>query len=1546
MTSSENNLSEETSHSTSSHDDHYPIDFGVGCFILSLALGVLTISQLTHRLHIPYTVLILCFGMLFGLIWNDVDSLGPSLEDSMQRWIDIDPEIILFTMLPILIFESSFSTCVHTFEREFWQIFTLAGPGVLLSSFLTACFARIFFYGWSWYVCLMFGAMLSATDPVAVVALLKELGVSERLATLIEGESLLNDGTSIVVFNVFLRASTSHQLASASYIIANGVRLSLGGPAVGLLIGGIGAWSVGYVVNNPQAETALTLVVCLGAFVVAEGTEIHVSGILSVVMAGLVFSYYGNSRISISAFHSVHSFWETCGYVANTVIFFISGLIMAVRAFSYDEYVDLKDWGLLLFLYVALHIIRAITVMVSFPVLKYKGYGVTMKQATVLAYGGLRGAVGLTLALIVDGSALEESIRARILFHTAGVAFLTLVINGTSMKSVLHWLNLDKSNRAETDIFIRACSVIEKKLDVEMSNLKRNPHLADADWLMVMRYIPVLTSKVYWHRIRHGTVELSKEELRDIVGVDRRGWWHALFNFFSPGWHYSELPQRLRSSWYNLHRCFMVDYGDQLATILEDHATNTNSKALEAVLNPVTVRIKGAVHAVKILHRLPRSRRPSFKSPTPSPPGEKKDGQESAETSVNKMVGLISPAPASQEKFIVSGFPFSKPRCDKVFDIQEAGMLAKSSQDDLYNMDDSAQNQPRHNSLSDDEDSEISHSGMYCMERVNKLRKEHEKMISSVKKVQEELNLAVRELASIASEQKEGPSYHTLQHQTGVNSKETLIFQSLTKENASRMRSIRKRKGANGESSNDRLLTIQETRSDTDFLVSLLKPDQAEELHEARTRFMAAVKSNYLTLFRQGFVSSGLLRSLKGNAEIQMDDETKPISCWAGLYHQFSVPEWVAKTAKRMRSIPLLNSVFNSILARHITELFDVTTTFITAMENIKTIELIPRGPACNILISEKVDQLKLANATLENVLPAFPEIVRSLKTRTAARVLLTKHSDICNDLAKQGFISEKEHETLVESNTKMHAYLASHPISEHLPKLKGLAKKVNFLRYLSEEQAEQIITNSDACHEEFHAANVHLLEKGSRTSLINTGREGWYFIVRGCVCASEAIDFQHSLKDDPDLNKNKSESRYRILHTGTPFGMKSTLLNVPYSDNYTTSSFVHAIFFDKVEMLKLAAKMPALNRGIWLVVGVNLLYNHHDFKNIPLKSLYRILHYSFYVDSQVQDEAELDEILKPRRKSSVPNVTQFESVLMAEKQRRASTRNISALLNAKRKSKDAAVHPLDKASVGTPKTPKGRKSLASAFKTPLSGQTKERTRDSQPCLSEDHQVLVHRRAANGGLLVEVHPGDLVFVLQGRVSTRTGSGKWNTVTKLTPAYLWDLQGEVDFAPHSIAFIIPHEVLEWANIEAHEYHTDQVTDMSLDALHVTDIHRSRANMTSTWSHSYYNPEEQFVDQMNHRKEIEQEENVAGSVMRHSRNPSYKLQRTGSKNNGFFMFPHGPKSLDGSRSRSNSCASEEGQQAVSTSCISAKVDQKCEENLDLESLTSSKEDNQML
>ncbi|CAM9911883.1 unnamed protein product, partial [Chrysoparadoxa australica] len=422
-------------------------------------------------------------------------------------------QVILFVFLPILIFESAYNTDVHIFQREFWQVLVLAVPGVILMTILTACIVKYWLpYNWSWDTSLMFGSMLSATDPIAVVALLKELGVSERLAVLIEGESLLNDGTAIVLFSVFRDALIGTAADSdPATVIKTAARLSLGGPLVGAVLGMAGSFCLGYIMDDGQSEITVTVIVCFTSFLIAEATALHVSGVLAVVTTGLVMSFYARGRISPGVEDSLNTFWSVTSYFANTIIFFISGLIIGDRAIFADA-IRGQEWLFLLMLYVGIQLVRAVNVIVCSPFLIMGGYGMDWKSLAVLAFAGLRGAVGLTLALIVaEDDDIDRVTRERILFYMAGIAALTLVVNGTLTKPLLHYLEMDRSSSAETEIFIRACSVIESKLDHQIDLLKGDRFVGDADWEIVWRYVPCMTAKSYWQRIRNGSIKLSAE---------------------------------------------------------------------------------------------------------------------------------------------------------------------------------------------------------------------------------------------------------------------------------------------------------------------------------------------------------------------------------------------------------------------------------------------------------------------------------------------------------------------------------------------------------------------------------------------------------------------------------------------------------------------------------------------------------------------------------------------------------------------------------------------------------------------------------------------------------------------------------------------------------------------------------------------------------------------------------------------------------------------------------------------------------------------------
>jgi NhaP-type Na+/H+ or K+/H+ antiporter len=257
---------------------------------------------------------------------------------------------------------------------------------------------------------LLLGGLLSATDPVAVVALLRELGASKKLSTLIEGESLMNDGTAIVVFQLFLQMVLGQKF-DAGDVIEFLCRVALGALALGLAFGIVSVFWVGLVFNDTVIEITLTLTASYLAFFVAED-EAGVSGVLTVMTVGLFFAAFARTAFTGESEQSMHYFWEMISYIANTLIFLLSGVVIAESILRSQDQIQGRDWGYLAILYVFVQLSRVVVVGLLYPGLKYFGYGLNWKEAVVLVWAGLRGAVALSLSLSVAVSTHANSKRS------------------------------------------------------------------------------------------------------------------------------------------------------------------------------------------------------------------------------------------------------------------------------------------------------------------------------------------------------------------------------------------------------------------------------------------------------------------------------------------------------------------------------------------------------------------------------------------------------------------------------------------------------------------------------------------------------------------------------------------------------------------------------------------------------------------------------------------------------------------------------------------------------------------------------------------------------------------------------------------------------------------------------------------------------------------------------------------------------------------------------------------------------------------------------
>jgi len=413
---------------------HSEIIFIEGIVISLLAVAVL-VGIFSRRLRMPYTLGLVLIGLALA-IFAEVE-------------VPITGELILGVLVPPLIFEAAFHIRWDDLRRDLVLILTMAVVGVVLA---TAVVGGIVYYGLGMALpaALVFGALVAATDPVAVVALFRSLGAPKRLQVLLEGESLFNDGTAIVVFNLLLGVLLTGQY-SVSESLVDFVRVAGGGFLVGAVLGALIS-SVIARIDDYLLETALTAVLAYGAFLVAE--QAHVSGVLAVVAAGLINGNIGPRGMSPTTRIVAVNFWEFAAFLANSFIFLLIGLQIRPE-------VLLTNWYAVAWAILAVLVARLLSVYG----LAWVGNQVPLKWRHVLYWGGLRGAVSLALALGLPASL--GPVREQIQVMAFGVVLFTLLVQGGSMPWVLRALKIGTYDEAREEFEKRHARAVAARTGFE-----------------------------------------------------------------------------------------------------------------------------------------------------------------------------------------------------------------------------------------------------------------------------------------------------------------------------------------------------------------------------------------------------------------------------------------------------------------------------------------------------------------------------------------------------------------------------------------------------------------------------------------------------------------------------------------------------------------------------------------------------------------------------------------------------------------------------------------------------------------------------------------------------------------------------------------------------------------------------------------------------------------------------------------------------------------------------------------------------------------------
>ena len=422
---------------------------------------------------------------------NDEQLLSPdelwvprcNLLDGMISVQNLDPHVMLVLFLPALLFESAcFGIDLGIFRKQKLQILIMAFPSMIVASGLTGiCIYAMAPATWTFWVAWLIGIIVSATDPVAVVALLKELGAAKSLGTLIEGESLINDGSAVVLFS-WVRNSIGYShstlppawMAGPPYTGQVGIEL-LRIIAQMLVFGTVFGWVMGkctasmlrFVYNDHFIEASVIIGMSYLTFWLGE-VVMGSSAVLAVVCMGLVMN--GNkSTISPRVLHFLHEFYEMVAYLLNTVIFLIAGCKLG-SLFMDSNFDFLWTGGYSAHMIIAIYPIvlfaRGAAIAIFFPVLRKLGTGCTWKEAVAMWWGGLRGSVGLALGLVVHHQLYDRSMWGEgqinkvgnvyqfaptldcrdqpmmVLVLTIMVVVTTVVINGVTMAPLMKMLQL------------------------------------------------------------------------------------------------------------------------------------------------------------------------------------------------------------------------------------------------------------------------------------------------------------------------------------------------------------------------------------------------------------------------------------------------------------------------------------------------------------------------------------------------------------------------------------------------------------------------------------------------------------------------------------------------------------------------------------------------------------------------------------------------------------------------------------------------------------------------------------------------------------------------------------------------------------------------------------------------------------------------------------------------------------------------------------------------------------------------------------------------
>jgi len=401
--------------------------------------GFLFLSVLAYiylkKAKIPYTIGLVIIGIVIGYLAKHTSFVN-DIKD-----FHLTPEIILYLIVPALIFSAALGMKLNRFLSRITPILILAIPGLIIGTLITGYLVGAL-TPLAMGSAMIFGALISATDPVAVVAIFKEQKAPEDLAILVDGESLLNDGTSMVMFSVVCTVVLSHKalgLVTLSEAALQFCYIFFGGIATGVVT----TLALYYLAfqgrKSPTVQIAISLLIAYVSFIVAE--KMGVSGVMSTVAAAVAYRELYTGKKDMDMHIHIDYFWDFATFIANSSIFLLLGLSEEFLYETFDLYKHLLPS---LAIVIAAVLIARIFVVFGSSIVanKFCKHKISMAKQIVMHWGGLRGALPLAMALSLTNADVGETNRQIIVLFTLVIILFTLIVEGITIKPLMKKLKI------------------------------------------------------------------------------------------------------------------------------------------------------------------------------------------------------------------------------------------------------------------------------------------------------------------------------------------------------------------------------------------------------------------------------------------------------------------------------------------------------------------------------------------------------------------------------------------------------------------------------------------------------------------------------------------------------------------------------------------------------------------------------------------------------------------------------------------------------------------------------------------------------------------------------------------------------------------------------------------------------------------------------------------------------------------------------------------------------------------------------------------------